>query len=147
MGRFLTVPFVLLALLLASAGALAAAIHIRSRQARLDQELSQAWMRLGSGLRDAAQFVHLASDPVFEPRELAMAASDSSIQARLDLIGNRIDSVCRAEDGKGRDSESLDSLRESVRRDRERLGLALARYREEKDSFLGKRLLAGFPTR
>lgn len=147
MGRFLTVPFVLLALLLASVGGVAAAFHIRSRQVGLEQELSQAWQRLGIGLRDAARHLHRPSDSVFDPRELARAASDTAIQSRLGAIGNRLDSICRARDGAGKNSESLDSLRESVRRDRERLGLALARYREEKNSFLGKRLLAGFPTR
>lgn len=146
-GRFLTVPFVLLAVFLAAVGGIAAAFHIRSRQVEFDQNLSQAWSRLGNGLREACERLHQPPEPVFEPRELAKAVADTAIQAKLGVIGTRIDSICRARDSAGRNAESLDSLRESVRRDRENLGLALARYREGMESIVGKRILVGFPVR
>jgi len=142
MGRFLTVPFVLIALFLASIGALAAAYHLRARQSELDQELSMSWLKLGRGLDAASAFLRDSSRLDLGPDALAKAAVDTAVQARLEGFGARIDSICRKRGG-----AQVDSLRESIRRDRERVGLVLAHYREERHSLLGKWILKGFPER
>jgi len=147
MGRFLTVPFVLVALLLGSVGFLAAAYHLRSRQSELDRELSQSWLNLGAGLDAAAVYLDDSIRTGLEPELLSKAASDTFVQARLEGMGSRIDSICRQRGGSPGDSGRIDSLRESIRRDRERVGLALARYREERHSWMGRTLLQGFPER
>lgn len=147
MGRFLTVPFFLLALILAFAGAAAAALHIRVRQTLLDQEVAQAWQRLGSGLVAASRFIGDPVDPTLDPDRLAYAISDTAIQSRLEVVGSRIDSICRTTRERGSAVASIDSLRESLRRDREHLGLAIASYRGERHSLLGEWLLEGFPER
>ncbi len=148
MKRLVAVPFLVLALAVGALGAVAAAFHLRSRQAVLDQELSHAWQNLALGLREACARLDEPVDPALDPRRLADILSDSAAQSRIDAIGSRLDSICRnrsvAESASG---GGLDSLREAVRRDRERLGLALASYREERRSFLGRRLLQGFPDR
>lgn len=147
MGRFLTVPFVLVALLIALIGAVAAAYHLRSRQSELDRELSQSWLELGDGLDRAAAFLRDSTRTGLDPELLSKAAGDTAVQARLESLGSRVDSICRNRGGLRGDSGSIDSLRESIRRDRERVGLVLAHYREERHSLLGKWLLKGFPER
>lgn len=145
--RFLHVPYVLFLLTLCVVGSGAVAIRMRSHQAVLDQELSQAWLQLGTGLRAATDFLGEAPDPQLDANRLSDAKTDTASQARLGAIGSRIDSLCRASDSLDIDAATLDSLRESIRRDRERVGLALAHYRGERQSFLGKWLLRGFPDR
>lgn len=146
MKRLVAVPFLAMALLVGALGCAAAAFHLRARQAILDQELSHAWQRLALGLRAACARLEEPVDQALEPRRLADILSDTAAQSRLDAIGSRLDSICRDRSGAS-SSGGLDSLREAVRRDREQLGLALARYREERRSFLGRRLLVGFPER
>ena len=143
----LALPFALLALAMALVGALFASYHLRSRQDQLDLELSQAWQTLGLDLRNAGRFLDQPSDQALDPARLTGAAGDTLLQARLGEIGARLDSICRFESAQGFNSEGLDSLRESVRRDRERLGLSLARYRQERHSLLGRWVLKGFPVR
>lgn len=147
MKRLVAVPFLLMALLVGAIGFAAAALHLRSRQAILDQELSHAWQRLALGLRDACARLDEPVDQALDPRRLADILSDTAAQSRLDAVGSRLDSICRNRSGAPGVPGGLDSLREAVRRDREQLGLALARYREERNSFLGKKLLRGFPDR
>jgi len=145
--RLVAVPFLFVALLVGGLGCAAAAFHLRSRQAILDQELSHAWQDLALGLREAGVRLGEPVAPELDPRRLASILSDTAAQSRLDAIGSRLDSICRIRSDAAAVAGGLDSLREAVRRDRERLGLALARYREERRSFLGRRLLAGFPDR
>ena len=147
MKRLVAVPFLFVALLVAGIGCVAAAFHLRSRQAILDQELTHAWQDLALGLREAGARLDEPVDPALDPRRLVDILSDTAAQSRLDAIGSRLDSICRIQSDAAAVDGGLDSLREAVRRDRERLGLALARYREERRSFLGRRLLAGFPDR
>lgn len=147
MKRLLPLPVLLLAFLALAAGGLFAAFHIRSRQALLDREITHSWQILGEGLRGACGRLGVAPDPALEARSLLGILSDSLAQARIDSIGNHLDSACRTMASSGKDAVAFDSIRESVRRDRERLGLALARYREERNSVLGGWLLEGFPER
>jgi hypothetical protein len=147
MGRFLTVPFFLLALVLAAIGCAAAAFHLRARQALLDQELFQSWQRLGSGLSAALVRLDQPTDTLLDPQRLATAVSDTSIQAHLGALGDRVDSLCREVGRNAKSRPDLDSLRESLRRDRQNLGLAVANYRGERRSVLGTWLLGGFPER
>ncbi len=147
MGRWLTVPFFLLAFLFAILGAGAAAFHVRSQQALLDQEVFQAWQRLGAGLTAAERWLDQPVDTALDPQKLNAAVTDTAKQARLGVIGDRIDSLCRTGVRTGSTSSGYDSLREAVRRDREHLGLAIANYRGKRHSFLGEMLLSGFPER
>jgi hypothetical protein len=147
MGRFLTVPFFLLALVLAAIGCAAAAFHLRARQALLDQALFQSWQRLGSGLSTALRHLDQPADTSLDPQRLATVVSDTSIQAHLGALGDRVDSLCREVGRNGKSRPDLDSLRESLRRDRQNLGLAVANYRGERRSVLGTWLLEGFPER
>jgi len=147
MGRLLTVPFFLLALVLATIGCAAAALHLRARQALLDQELFQSWQRLGSGLSAALARLDQPADSSLDPQRLATAVLDTAIQSHLGTLGDRVDSLCRAVGGSGKSRPDLDSLRESLRRDRQNLGLAVANYRGERRSLLGSWLLEGFPER
>lgn len=148
MGRWLTVPFFLLALFVAAIGCATAAFHLRARQALLDRELVQSWQRLGNGLSAALARLDQPADPALDPQSLAFAVSDTAIQARLGKLGDRVDSLCAAPAGAVANSRpELDSMREALRRDRQGLGLAIANYRGERRSFLGAWLLAGYPER
>ncbi len=147
MKRLVAVPFLLVALLVAALGSAAAAFHLRSRQAVLDQELSHAWQRLGLGLRDACVRLGEPVEDALDSQRMANILADTAAQSRLDAIGTRLDSICRSRSDVPGVPAGLDSLREAVRRDREHLGLVLARYREERHSFLGEKLLRGFPDR
>jgi len=147
MGRFLTVPFLLLSLVLATIGCAVAAFHLRTRQALLDREVSESWQRLGSGLSAALLHLDQPADSLLDPQRLADAVQDTSIQSRLGRLGDHVDSLCRDLGRKGGARPDLDSLRESLRRDRQNLGLAVANYRGERRSLVGEWVLRGFPER
>lgn len=146
-GRLLTVPFVLLMFLSALIGGVAAAFHLRARQSFLEQELSQSWQDLGAGLATALHRLDVPADSMLDPQRLADAVTDTTIQAHLGALGDRIDSLCREIQRTGSDRLDFDSLRESLRRDRQKLGLAIANYRGERHSLLGDWVLWGFPER
>lgn len=147
MGRLLTVPFFLLALFLAMIGCAAAALHLRARQSLLDQELSQSWQDLGAGLSAALHRLGEPADPLLDPQRLANAVADTALQAHVGALGDRIDSLSRRVEPNASADPVLDSLRESLRRDRQMLGLAIANYRGERHSVLGNWVLWGFPER
>jgi hypothetical protein len=145
--RLLTFPFLLLALFLGLVGGVGSAIHLRARQSDLEQELSQAWQDLGAGLAAALHRLEAPADPLLDPQRLADAVVDTSIQSHLGALGDRIDSLCREIRRTGSERMDFDSLRESLRRDRQKLGLAIANYRGERRSLLGEWVLWGFPER
>ncbi len=147
MGRWLTVPFLLAFLVVALLAAAAGALHLRARQALLEQELSQSWQDLATGLSAAAALLGEPADPVLEPENLASVAADTVLQGRLGRRGDRLDSLCRSRRGTPGSGPDLDSLREAVRRGRERVGLAIANYRGDRHSFPGTLVLKGFPER
>lgn len=147
MGRWLTVPFLFALLVVALAATGLGALHLRARQAMLDQELSQSWQDLATDLAAASAVLGESADPALEPERLASVASDTALQNRLGRRGDRLDSLCRSRAGRRQSGPDLDSLREAVRRGRERVGLAVANYRGERHSFPGTWVLKGFPER
>lgn len=147
MGRWLTVPFLFALLVAALAATGLGALHLRARQALLDQELSQAWQDLATDLAAASTLLGEPPDPALEPERLGSVVSDTALQNRLGRRGDRLDSLCRSRTGRKESGADLDSLREAVRRGRERVGLAVANYRGERRSFPGAWVLQGFPER
>ncbi len=147
MKRLLPFPFLVLVVPVVFFGSLGGMVYLRSQQAALDQDLVQAWQRFGLGLKCAMESFGEVPPPELEPGELSRGNVDTVLQERLSAIGLHIDSLCRGTALRGFNSNRLDSLRESLRRDREHLGLALSRYRTERQSYYGKWLLKGFPVR
>ena len=115
----------------------------RSRQATRERQLVVAWKHMGQSLVSAAGRLGLDAHRAPDAWELAVAPSDTQVQARVDSLETRI----WKELTERQREPGMDSLREVLRRDRERLGLALAHCREGTRSFPSRWFLAGFPMR
>ena len=134
----LTVAVASLGILVFGMGTLA-----RSRQATRERQLVVAWKTMGLSLISAAGRLGLDAQNAPDAWDLAQAPSDSVVQTRVDSLESHV--WKELSDRKG--ETGIDSLREALRRDRERLGLALAHCREGTHSFPTKFYLRGFPQR
>ena len=115
----------------------------RWRQAGRERELVVSWKRLGQALERASSRLGLDASVAPDPWVLASAPSDSVIRAAVDSLDAKVwKELARRGGGKG-----MDSLRQALRRDRERLGLALAHCREGTRSIPSKWFLVGYPER
>jgi len=136
--------FTTTALVVVCAGAFCAyGTLVRLRQAGRERELALSWVRLGQNLVAASSHLGLGAEEAPEPWELSSAPVDSVVRRRVDSLEAK---VWKEMERKGRD-KGLDSLRESLRRSRERAGLALAHCREGTKSAPSRWFLAGFPKR
>lgn len=115
----------------------------RWRQAGRDRELVVSWKRLGQALDRAAGRLGLDASTAPDPWALASAPTDSVARAGVDSLEAR---VWKELARRGRE-KGMDSLREDLRRDREKLGLALAHCREGTRSIPAKWFLVGYPER
>lgn len=115
----------------------------RSRQATRERQLVVAWKQMGLALVSAADRLGLDARKAPDAWELAAAPSDALVQSRVDSLESRIWKELSERKG----GHGIDSLRETLRRDRERLGLALAHCREGTHSIPSRWFLAGFPSR
>jgi hypothetical protein len=115
----------------------------RWRQAGRERELVVSWKRLGSALEKASARLGLDASKAPDPWVLASAPSDTLVSAGVDTLEAK---VWKELSRRGRE-QGMDSLREALRRDRERLGLALAHCREGTRSAPSKWFLVGYPER
>lgn len=122
----------------------AGAILLRWQQVGRERELSQSWRQVGRVLDQAAVALSLSREGFPDAWEMGRAADDERVRTRLDSAEARI---WRAVSNRRPPWPSADSLREVLRRARERQGLALADCRTNRDSWLGSRVLEGFPRR
>ena len=115
----------------------------RWRQAGRERELVVSWKRLGMALDRASARLGLDASAAPDPWEIAAAPTDSVIRAGVDSLDAKVwKELARRGKEKG-----IDSLREDLRRNRERLGLALAHCREGKKAIPAKWFLVGYPQR
>lgn len=114
----------------------------RWQQVNRERELRLAWVEIGRSLVRADARFHLNEADFPDEWELLRAADDTNIVRRLDSAEQRIWKTI----SKRPKENGIDSLREALRRQRERQGLALAHCRGNRSSW-GKWILAGFPER
>jgi len=132
------------ALVVMCAGAVGAyGTLVRWRQAGRERELARSWVRLGQNLVAASSRLGLDAEKAPEPWDLSSAPVDSVVRRRVDDLEAK---VWKDMERRGRE-KGLDSLREALRRSRERAGLALAHCREGTKSAPSKWFLAGYPER
>jgi len=116
---------------------------VRWRQAGRERELALSWVHLGQNLVQASSRLGLDVANAPEPWELSSAPEDSSVRSRVDTLEAK---VWKAMERQAR-KKGLDSLREALRRSREKTGLALAHCREGTKSAPSRWFLAGYPRR
>jgi hypothetical protein len=116
---------------------------VRWRQSGRERELVLSWVRLGQGLVAASSRLGLDAAKAPEPWDLSSAPVDSVVRHRVDTLEAK---VWKDLERRGRE-KGLDSLREALRRSRERAGLALAHCREGTRSAPSRWFLAGYPKR
>ena len=125
------------------AGSAVWCVRTRFLQAEHEKELTVSWEGLGTSLRMAAARLGVDGSGSPDAWELSLAPSDPVVQVRLDSLEAK---VWRELARRGRGA-GMDSLREGLRRARERQGLALARCRAGTGSVPSRWVLWGYPRR
>jgi hypothetical protein len=131
------------AVVVAMAGSAVWSVKTRFRQAEHEKELTVSWVRLGQTIQGAAVRLDVDASDFPGAWEFRRGPDDPVLRARVDSLDAR---VWRELARRGRQS-GLDSLREVLRRDRERLALALAQCREGTRSAPSRWVLLGYPRR
>lgn len=120
------------------------AVLARYRQVQREHELALAWIDLGHALDRTTVRLNLPREGFPDAWELTRAAESPDVQARLDSAEARI---WQAVSEQKPPFVGADSLREDLRRKRERQGLALAHCRTGREGWVGHWALRGFPNR